>query len=228
MTSNDAFYSEPQPSDYTIALDGLVRIFAAARGKPTRFVRQKEVFQGSRIGRQISLIEADGVKKYRLHYYVIFDSLRRPDLRRSSRTKRSTRANSSPNPFRTINTPSHPGAMLGRASRTDSRTSRRTRFRLVARLSMPMGTTKANRLDCRFRVNPESKRRRYTSCTPSAPARRPARMTDVISGEGSLYARGNISGSGSQKLISLNMSFPQERAQRSLPDGRQFRHTREE
>ena len=67
VASDDPFDPKPQPSDYTIALAGLVCILAATRGKPTRFVRQKEVFKDSRIGRQIPLVEPDGVEKCHLH-----------------------------------------------------------------------------------------------------------------------------------------------------------------
>lgn len=138
MASDDPFHSEPQSMDYTIAFECLIRILAAPWRKATCFIRQKQKLEDPRINRQVPLIEPDCMENQEFHD-SIFNRVRR------SRTHAFTEANSSPNPFFTINTPSHPGVTSGRASRTDSRTSRRSRFRPTARLSTLTGTINANR-----------------------------------------------------------------------------------
>lgn len=103
------------------------------------------------------------------------------------RTAESTAANVFPRPRRATNTPSHPGARWGRASRTDCRINRFRRFLPTARLSTLAGTSTAKRLG-RF---PKG-RFLYIKDTPSAFTLRPRRMTDAMSGDGSLLGRGNM------------------------------------
>ena len=135
--------------------------------------------------------------------YVIFDSLSNPAFRSISFAFPSTAPNSSPNPFRTINTPSHPGLREGSASRTDSRTSRFRRFLPTARLSTLTGTTNANREPILLSSRPLSRDPVFKSADmdslflnireiPSPFKRLPSLMTDLISGEGRRCSRGSI------------------------------------
>ena len=89
--------------------------------------------------------------------------------------------------LRTKNTPSHPRAKKGRASRTDSRTKRFSRFLPTARLSTLVGTTNANRL-----VSADPSRFLYIREIPSPFMRLPVRMRDLISREGSLLGLGSM------------------------------------
>jgi hypothetical protein len=62
---------EPQSVDYTIALDRLVRIFAARGTKPARTVGEKHILQDSGIKREVALVETDRFKNKNFHEYIL-------------------------------------------------------------------------------------------------------------------------------------------------------------
>jgi len=60
VASDNAFKSQPQSPDYTIALDCLIRVLAARWRETAGAVSQKEKLKDAGVERQIFLIETDG------------------------------------------------------------------------------------------------------------------------------------------------------------------------
>lgn len=144
MTTENSSQSQNRSSDYTIAVDCLIRILAARRLESACAVYQPQRFKKSRIGGQVFLIKPYSEKNVPFHEYA-------PRMNcfsaRRSRTSGKTASSRSGNTDRTTNTPDMCSFTRGSICCIASRINRFMRFRFAARLSTFAETTTANR-DC--------------------------------------------------------------------------------